>query len=116
MKLFHKPSNSNSTFPLSGSELPIDERAEMLGRVPTREIGGTLVRNEDIPFPRAPSTTLGGCVDKISRCGSFGMVGGVSKPGSDTLTSLEGACPRKDVVVGIGFAWSEGGPEVAVRL
>ena len=88
IKLFHKPSNSNSMFPLSGSELAIDEWAETLERAPTSVAGG--ISGGLMPFTLASSAVAGACVDNRPSSGIFGIDGGVNSPGSGPLTPWEG--------------------------
>lgn len=89
MKLLHNVSNSNSTFPLSGSGLVIDECADTLGRPPTREPGGIGRCGGVIPLTLASRIALEGCEDKMSWSDIFGIDGGVSKPGSGALTARD---------------------------
>lgn len=111
IKLFHKPSNSNSMFPLplSGSELAMDEWAETLGRPPTSVAGG--MSGGLMPFTLASSATPGACVDNMPSNGIFGIDGGVNNPGSDPLADWEvfRLCMFV-LIVSPGCAWSEAGP------
>lgn len=109
MKLCHNPSNSNSMFPLFGSD-PIDECAEVLCRGPTRDTGGIWTCGGVIPLTLASSAALDAWVDKMSWSGSFGIDGGVSKPGSGPLTACEELRPCAFEATP-EFKWSEAGPE-----
>jgi hypothetical protein len=109
IKLFHKPSNSNSMFPLSGSELAMDEWAETLDRPPMSVAGG--ISGGLMPLILASSDTPGACVDNMPSSGIFGIDGGVNNPGSDPFIDCEvfRLCMLV-LIASPGCACSEAGP------
>ena len=108
IKLFHKPSNSNSKFPLSGSELAVDEWAETLDRA-TSVAGG--ISGGLMPLTLASSDAPGACVDNTPSSGILGIDGGVNNPGSDPFNDCEVFRLCMFVLIASpGCACSEAGP------